>query len=127
MVSDGQLARIRKGRRRESNDTYVKITVHTEPELVSKYYEYASPIVSSSKKRSDPFKDHPVKSRSRSRSSRRSKSKYRSPSLHSRSKRSMSPRKILKIKTDNTYSYKLPPYVIEQFWKHLLSLEDTHK
>jgi hypothetical protein len=98
--------------------------VHTEPDLVNKYYENASPI-NSPNKSLDPFKNQPVCSRSRSSKRRSPPHKIRTPSHASGKKKSLSPVRIVKIKADNTYHYKLPPYVIESFMKHILNSDDS--
>lgn len=103
----------------------MKITVHTEPELVKLYYQDASPI-STTKKKPDPFEEHPVRSRSRS-SKYRSPNRFRTPSHRSQKLKSQSPMRVVKIKADNTYNYKLPPYVVESFWRHLLTSDENLK
>lgn len=35
--------------------------------------------------------------------------------------------RVVKIKADNTYNYKLPPYVVESFWRHLLTSDENLK
>lgn len=59
-MNDSQLAKLRKSRRKHHIDTIVKVTVHTQPELIRKYYDEASPI-QVTKQREEAFKERSPK------------------------------------------------------------------
>ncbi|CAI2387423.1 unnamed protein product [Moneuplotes crassus] len=114
LMNDQQLAKIRKGRRKNHHDTAVRIIVHTTPNIVGQYYQQASPI----KNRSIGSKN---KKRNRSSSSKRN-----IKSTPNKGKRAKSNTKeIVKIKADNTYDYSLPPSVWEVFLKSMLNNPDN--
>jgi hypothetical protein len=99
------------------------VTVHTEPELVQKYYENASPT-ELYRHKENAFKERKVKKSSRS--------PFRSKSVHQGSPGSQTQKsevepleRTVKIKADNTYHYRLPPFIIETFWKSILNSEDN--
>lgn len=96
----------------------MRIIVHTTPDLIKQYYEDASPISSSIKK---TIGDH----RSRSRSSKGNISFKSTPKRPK--KRKPKDVRIVKIKADNTYDYKLPPKVMESFMKAILNDPDNLK
>ena len=127
LVSDRQMAKVRKGRRKGHVDTCIRIIVHDEPELIQKYYQDSSPIASQSKKE-EAFKERAVKSSSRS----PARSKSRSKSVINNSQSKVSPKTIkkeflssVKIKADNTYDYRLPPSIIESFIKSVLNTDEN--
>ncbi|CAI2387457.1 unnamed protein product [Moneuplotes crassus] len=111
LMNDQQLAKIRTGRRKNHNDTAVRIIVHTSPNIVGQYYQQASPIKSKS------IQNLHQKGISKSPQEKRN---YRSISTRSKKAKNKDAR-IVKIRADNTYDYNLPPPVWEIFLKSVLN------
>ena len=108
-------------------NTEVKLTVHTEPEIIQKYYDENSSPVETRRNQENAFKER--KPKIKNRESHRDKKKGVSSSMrkHETIDSFKSPTRITKIKADNTYFYKLPPFIIETFWKTILNSEENLK
>ena len=125
LVHDKQLAKIRRGKRKDHMNTEVKITVHTAPELVQKYYdENASPL-QTKRTQENAFKERQPKIKSRSTHREKLKGTHSSLKKSEIIESFKSPTRVIKIKADNTYNYRLPPFIIETFWKTILNSEEN--
>jgi len=130
LISNKQLQYIRKGKRKNHADTRILITVHTDSDSLKQFYTSTSPVAARkginkafmTQRGSSKKKGH---SRSRSRSSSLnsslSKSPYRTRKVRETYK---TPIRIIKMKVDNTYDYKLPPFYLEAFAQYMLESDE---
>ncbi|CAI2359044.1 unnamed protein product [Moneuplotes crassus] len=124
LYSNKQLYRIRKGKRLKNKDTRILITVHTDSESVKKYYSHISPQVNRAKA-TKAFTSSAKKTLKSGASSVKSSAR----SLKGREKAlreiySSPPIKIVRMKVDNTYDYKLPPFYLEAFAQFMLESDE---